>query len=164
MTASRLRPIGEVARTLQAYHLWRQAIVYVRPSPPQQVIDHVESTARQDALVERAIAMGGSPDRGIVIDADHGQSGQSMVTRVGFQRLLAEVSLDHVGLSLGRAMSRLARANKEWHPLLALCALCRPLRADADGLDDPTDDNDRLLLGLRGMMSEAALHLMTGRR
>ena len=99
MTESMLRPIGEVARKLQDYHLWRQAIVYVRQSPPPQVIDHVESTARQYALVERAIAMGWSPDRVIVIDEDQGQSGQSMVTRLGVQRLLAEVSLDQVGLT-----------------------------------------------------------------
>ena len=120
MTESMLRPIGEGARKLQDYHLWRQAIVYIRQSHPQQVIDHVESTARQYALVERAIAMGWSPERVIVIDEDQGQSGQSMVTRLGFQRLLAEVSLDHVGLILGLEMSRLARSNKDWHQLLEL--------------------------------------------
>jgi len=86
-----------------------------------------------------------------------------MVTRVGFQRLVAEASLDHVGLILGLEMSRLARSNKDWHQLLDLCAIFRTLLADAGGFYDPTDDNARLLLGLRGMMSEAELYLMKGR-
>jgi DNA invertase Pin-like site-specific DNA recombinase len=137
--------------------------VYVRQSHPQQVVDHVESTARQYALVERAVALGWSPERVVVIDEDQGQSGQSMVTRLGFQRLLAEVSLDHVGLILGLAMSRLARSNQDWHHLLELWAIFRTLLADADGVYDPTDSNDRLLLGLRGMMNEAELYLMKGR-
>jgi DNA invertase Pin-like site-specific DNA recombinase len=138
-------------------------MVYVRQSHPQQVVDHVESTARQYALVDRAVALGWARERVVVIDEDQGQSGQSMVTRLGFQRLLAEVSLDHVGLILGLEMSRLARSNKDWHQLLELCALFRTLLADAEGLYDPTDYNDRLLLGLRGMMNEAELHLMKGR-
>src|SRR3989441_9986077 len=99
----------------------------------------------------------------VVIDEDQGQSGQSMGTRLGFQRGLAEVSLDHVGLILGLEMSRLARSNKDWHQLLELCAIFRTLLADADGLYDPTDYNDRLLLGLRGMMNEAELYIMKGR-
>jgi DNA invertase Pin-like site-specific DNA recombinase len=135
----------------------------VRQSDPQQVIEHVESTARQYALVDRAVALGWSRDRVVVIDEDQGQSGQSMVTRLGFQRVLAEVSLDHVGLILGLEMSRLARSNKDWHQLLELCASFRTVLADAEGLYDPTDYNDRLLLGLRGMMSEAELSLMKGR-
>ena len=163
MTESALRPIVEGAPKLHEHHLWRQAIVYVRQSHPQQVIDHVESTARQYALVERAVALGWSPDRVVVIDEDQGQSGQSAVTRLGFQRVLAEVSLDHVGLILGLEMSRLARSNKDWHQLLELWAIFRTLLADADGLYDPTDYNDRLLLGLRGMMNEAELYLMKGR-
>ena len=138
-------------------------MVYVRQSHPQQVIEHVESTARQYALVDRAIAYGWSPERVIVIDEDQGQSGQSMATRLGFQRLLAEVSLDHVGLILGLELSRLARSNKDWHQLLELCAIFRTLLADADGLYDPTDYNDRLLLGLRGMMNEAELYILKGR-
>ena len=148
---------------LQDHHLRGQAMVYVRQSHPQQVIDHVESTARQYALVERAIAWGWSPDRVIVIDEDQGQSGQSIATRLGFQRLLAEVSLDHVGLILGLELSRLARSNKDWHQLLELCAIFGTLLADADGLYDPTDYNDRLLLGLRGMMNEAELYILKGR-
>jgi DNA invertase Pin-like site-specific DNA recombinase len=138
-------------------------MVYVRQSHPQQVVEHVESTARQYALVDRAIAYGWSPERVIVIDEDQGQSGQSMATRLGFQRLLAEVSLDHVGLILGLELSRLARSNKDWHQLLELCAIFRTLLADADGLYDPTDYNDRLLLGLRGMMNEAELYILKGR-
>jgi DNA invertase Pin-like site-specific DNA recombinase len=163
MTEPTLRPRGEVSPKLQDHHLWRQAMVYVRQSHPQQVAEHIESTARQYALVERAVAMGWARDRVIVIDDDQGQSGQSMVTRLGFQRLLAEVSLDHVGLILGLEMSRLARSNKDWHQLLELCAIFRTLLADADGLYDPTDYNDRLLLGLRGMMNEAELYIMKGR-
>jgi DNA invertase Pin-like site-specific DNA recombinase len=139
------------------------AIVSVRPSPPQQVVEHVESTARQYAFVDRAVALGWARDRVVVIDEDHGQSGQSMVTRWGFQRVLAEVSLDHVGLILGLEMSRLARSNKDWHPWLALWAIFRTLLADADGLVDPTDSTDRLLWGRRGMTSEAELSLMQGR-
>ena len=154
---------GATRAKLQDHHLRRQAMVYVRQSHPQQVIDHVESTARQYALVDRAIAWGWSANRVIVIDEDQGQSGQSIATRLGFQRLLAEVSLDHVGLILGLELSRLARSNKDWHQLLELCALFGTLLADADGLYDPTDYNDRLLLGLRGMMNEAELYILKGR-
>jgi DNA invertase Pin-like site-specific DNA recombinase len=109
-------------------------MVYVRQSHPQQVAEHVESTARQYALVDRAIAWGWPRDRVVVMDEDQGQSGQSMVTRLGLQRLLAEVSLEHVGLILGLEMSRLARSNKDWPQRLALCAIFRTLLADADGL------------------------------
>jgi DNA invertase Pin-like site-specific DNA recombinase/uncharacterized protein YndB with AHSA1/START domain/DNA-binding transcriptional MerR regulator len=163
MTERTLRPSGGGLAKIQAYHRTRQAMVYVRQSRPQQVVEHVESTARQYALVDQAIALGWAPDRVVVIDEDQGQSGQSMATRFGFQRLLAEVGLDHVGLILGLEMSRLARSNKDWHQLLELCALFRTLLADAEGVYDPTDYNDRLLLGLRGMMSEAELHLLKGR-
>jgi len=114
-------------------------------------------------LVERAVAWGWSPERVIVIDEDQGQSGQSIATRLGFQRVLAEVSLDHVGLMLGLELSRLARSNKAWHQLLERCAIFGPLLADADGLYDPTDDHDRLLLGLRGMMNDAERSMLKGR-
>src|SRR5262245_12551115 len=163
MTERQLRLPGGGLAKIQAYHLTRQAMVYVRQSRPQQVAEHIESTARQYALVDRAIALGWPADRIVTIDEDQGQSGQSMATRVGFQRLLAEVSLDHVGLILGLEMSRLARSNKDWHQLLELCALFLTLLADAEGVYDPTDYNDRLLLGLRGMMSEAGLYLLKGR-
>ena len=165
MTEPSLKPSGAggIGSKLRDHHLRRQAIVYVRQSHPQQVVENVESTARQYALVERAIAWGWSPERVIVIDEDQGQSGQSIATRLGFQRLLAEVSLDHVGLILGLELSRLARSNKDWHQLLELCAIFGTLLADADGLYDPTDYNDRLLLGLRGMMNEAELYMLKGR-
>jgi DNA invertase Pin-like site-specific DNA recombinase len=148
---------------LQAWHLERSAIVYVRQSTPQQVIEHQESTARQYALVDRAVALGWPRPQIIVIDDDLGKSGQSIEGRLGFQRLLAEVALDHVGLILGLEMSRLARSCKDWHQLLELCARFRTLLADADGLYDPTDFNDRLLLGLKGTMSEAELHVLKAR-
>src|SRR5215475_13537827 len=165
MTEPSLNPSGTggLGPKLRDHHLRRQAIVYVRQSHPQQVVENVESTARQYALVERAIAWGWSPERVIVIDEDQGQSGQSIATRLGFQRLLAEVSLDHVGLILGLELSRLARSNKDWHQLLELCAIFSTLLADADGLYDPTDSNDRLLLGWRGMMNDAELYILKGR-
>ncbi|HSF30794.1 MAG TPA: recombinase family protein [Candidatus Tectomicrobia bacterium] len=165
MTEPIRKPIdlGGNPSKLHDHHLRRLAMVYVRQSHPQQVINHVESTARQYALVERATAWGWAPDRVIVIDEDQGQSGQSIAMRLGFQRLLAEVSLDHVGLILGLELSRLARSSKDWHQLLELCALFGTLLADADGLYDPTDYNDRLLLGLRGMMNEAELYILKGR-
>src|SRR5207247_6201920 len=122
---------------------------------PQQVTEHQESAARPYALAERAVTLGWPRERVSVIDDDLGKSGQSAAGRLGFQRLLAEVALDHVGLILGLEMSRLARSNKDWHQLLELCAIFGTLLADADGLYDPTDYNDRLLLGLRGMMNEA---------
>jgi DNA invertase Pin-like site-specific DNA recombinase len=120
----------------------------VRQSTPQQVADHQESTARQYALADRAIELGWAREQVLVIDDDLGRSGQSIEGRPGFQRLLAEVALDHVGLILGLEMSRLARSCKDWHQLLELCGLFRTLLADQDGVYDPTDPNDRLLLGL----------------
>jgi DNA invertase Pin-like site-specific DNA recombinase len=148
---------------IREYHWTRLAIVYVRQSSPQQVLEHRESTARQYALVDRAVALGWATDRVVVIDEDQGQSGQSVTGRPGFQRLLAEVGLDHVGLVLGLEMSRLARSCKDWHQLLELCGVFRTLLADADGLYDPMDYNDRLLLGLKGTMSEAELHILKSR-
>jgi DNA invertase Pin-like site-specific DNA recombinase len=139
------------------------AIVYVRQSTPQQVLDHKESTARQYALAERAVALGWPDDRVVTIDDDLGKSGQSIEGRPGFQRLLAEVALDHVGLILGLEMSRLARCCKDWHHLLELCGRYRVLLADADGIYDPTDYSDRLLLGLHGVMNEAELHVLKQR-
>jgi DNA invertase Pin-like site-specific DNA recombinase len=148
---------------LRPWHLDRAAFVYVRQSTPQQVSDHQESTARQYALADRAIALGWTADRVTTIDDDLGKSGQSIEGRPGFQRLLAEVALDHVGLILGLEMSRLARSNRDWHQLLELCARFRVLLADADAVYDPADHNDRLLLGLHGMMSEAELHVLKER-
>jgi DNA invertase Pin-like site-specific DNA recombinase len=151
------------APKLKPWHLDRSAVVYVRQSTPQQVADHQESTARQYALVDRAIELGWPRERITVIDDDLGRSGQSVEGRPGFQRLLAEVALDRVGMILGLETSRLARSCRDWHQLLELCARFRTLLADADGLYDPTDHNDRLLLGLHGMMSEAELHVLKER-
>jgi DNA invertase Pin-like site-specific DNA recombinase len=144
-------------------HLRRLAIVYVRQSTQQQVIEHQESTARQYALVHRAAALGWPAAAVQVIDEDQAHSGSSAEGRSGFQRLLAEISSDRVGLILGLEMSRLARSCKDWHILLELCAIYRALLADADGLYDPSQYNDRLLLGLKGTMSEAELHILKSR-
>jgi DNA invertase Pin-like site-specific DNA recombinase len=117
-------------------HQDRLAVVYVRQSSPQQVLQHRESTALQYALRRRAIDWDWPNERVLVIDEDQGQSGTSAEGRAGFQRLLAEVSLDHVGL-------------KDWHQLLELCAVFGTLLADQDGLYDPREHNDRLLLGIK---------------
>lgn len=156
-----LRPL--LSAKIREYHWERLAIIYIRQSSPQQVLDHRESTARQYALVDRAVALGWPRERVVVIDEDQGQSGQSVAGRPGFQRLLVEVGLDHVGLVLGLEMSRLARSCKDWHQLLELCGVFHTLLGDADGLYDPTDYNDRLLLGLKGTMSEAELHILKSR-
>jgi DNA invertase Pin-like site-specific DNA recombinase len=134
---------------IKDWHKQRKAIVYIRQSTPQQVLEHRESTDRQYALVQRAALLGWPADRVEIVDEDQGHSGQSAEGRLGFQYLLAEIGLDHVGLILGLEMSRLARSNKDWHQLLELCAIFRTLLADQDGLYDPTDYNDRLLLGLK---------------
>ncbi|MEM9092193.1 MAG: recombinase family protein [Cyanobacteria bacterium P01_F01_bin.53] len=144
-------------------HLGRLAVVYVRQSTLQQVVDHQESTRIQYGLVNRAAAWGWSADRIMVIDEDQGKSGASAEERSGFQRLVTEVGLNHVGLILGVDMSRLARCSKDWHQLLEICALFGTAIADLDGIYNPSDYNDRLLLGLKGTMSEAELHLIKQR-
>jgi DNA invertase Pin-like site-specific DNA recombinase len=138
-------------------------VVYVRQSTPQQVLDHQESTRLQYGLKTRVTELGWAEDRVLVIDDDLGKSGASAEGRVGFQRLVSEVSLDHVGIVLGIEMSRLARSCKDWHQLLEICALFRTLIADLDGIYDPAQYNDRLLLGLKGTMSEAELHILKQR-
>lgn len=150
-------------RKLQGHHLERLAVIYVRQSSLQQVQHHQESTRLQYALVEHAHRLGWNPERVLVIDDDQGKSGRHSTHRAGFQRLVTEVSLNHVGLILGIEMSRLARSNRDWHHLLEVCALFQTLIADADGVYDPTQHNDRLLLGLKGTMSEAELHIMRNR-
>ena len=144
-------------------HLSKLAIVYVRQSSPQQVQENRESTARQYALADAAQVLGWPAERVIVIDEDQGQSGARADTRSGYQRLLGEVTLDHVGIVLGLEMSRLARSSEDWHHLLELCAIFGSLLADQDGVYDPSDPNDRLLLGLKGTMSEVELHTMRNR-
>jgi DNA invertase Pin-like site-specific DNA recombinase len=148
---------------IHSYHRDRLAVVYVRQSTPQQVIEHRESTERQYALADRAVALGWPADRVLVIDEDQGQSGRTAEGRSGFQRLLVELNLDHVGLILGLEMSRLARSNKDWHHLLEVCTIFRTLLADSDGIYEPNDPNDRMLLGLKGTISEVELHTLRNR-
>ncbi len=156
-------PMSLPSPKIRPWHLQRKAIVYIRQSTPQQVLEHRESADRQYNLVHRAAALGWPQDGVEVVDEDQGRSGQTVEGRLGFQYLLAEISLDHVGIIFGLEMSRLARSNKDWHQLLELCAIFRTLLADQDGLYDPTDYNDRLLLGLKGTMSEAELHVLRSR-
>jgi DNA invertase Pin-like site-specific DNA recombinase len=148
---------------VSAGHLTRNAYLYIRQSTPRQVVDHSESTKRQYALRQRAVALGWHADRIVIIDNDQGQSGASAVDREGFQTLVAEVGLGHAGLVIGLEVSRLARNSSDWHRLLEICALTDTLILDEDGLYDPAHFNDRLLLGLKGTMSEAELHVMQAR-
>jgi DNA invertase Pin-like site-specific DNA recombinase len=152
-----------MSQQITAHHLHRLACLYVRQSTLQQVFVNTESTARQYALRERAIALGWPAERIIVIDQDLGQSGASAADRAGFQRLVAEVGLGKVGLVLGLEVSRLARSSSDWPHLLEICALTGPLILDEDGLYDPATFNDRLLLGLKGTMSEAELYVLRAR-
>jgi DNA invertase Pin-like site-specific DNA recombinase len=144
-------------------HRDRLAIVYIRQSTVQQVERHQESTRLQYALVDRAFQFGWAREMIIVVDDDLGRSGATIEGRLGFQRLVAEVGLGHVGLVLGVEMSRLARSCRDWHQLLEICALFDTLIADTDGVYDPANFNDRLLLGLKGTMSEAELHILKAR-
>ena len=148
---------------IEVDHLDRLAIVYVRQSTLAQLQHHQESTRLQYALVHHAVDLGWASDRVLVIDDDQGKSGTTATGRPGFTRLVTEVSLGHVGLILGIEMSRLARSNRDWHHLLEVCALFQTLIGDADGIYNPADYNDRLLLGLKGTMSEAELHILKNR-
>ncbi|MEI6560365.1 MAG: recombinase family protein [Rhodospirillaceae bacterium] len=152
-----------VSDKIQRRHREREAIVYVRQSTVQQIERHQESTRLQYALADRAFHFGWARGNITVIDDDLGRSGASIEGRPGFQRLVAEVGLGHVGLVLGVEMSRLARSCRDWHQLLEICALFDTLIADADGVYDPGNYNDRLLLGLKGTMSEAELHILKAR-
>jgi DNA invertase Pin-like site-specific DNA recombinase len=153
---------GSQSAKIRPTHLERQALVYVRQSSPQQVLEHRESRERQYALAEHAVALGWASDRVLVIDEDQGQSGSSAADRPGFQRLLSEVTLDQVGIVLGLEMSRLARSSKDFHQLIEVCAIFGALLADQDGVYDPAEPNDRLL-GLRGTISKVELHTMRNR-
>ena len=144
-------------------HLKRDAYLYVRQSTLRQVFENTESTKRQYALRQRAVALGWPLERIIVIDDDQGQSGASAEHRKGFQQLVAEVGIGHAGIVLGLEVSRLARKNSDWHRLLEICALTETLILDEDGIYDPAHFNDRLLLGLNGTMSEAELHVLQAR-
>ena len=149
--------------TVTADHLRRLAFLYVRQSSLQQVQDHQESTARQYALKRRALALGWPAERVVVIDDDLGLSAASAAERTGFQRIVADVGLGRVGLVMGLEVSRLARNSSDWHRLLEICALSETLILDEDGLYDPAHFNDRLLLGLKGTVSEAELHVLRAR-
>jgi DNA invertase Pin-like site-specific DNA recombinase len=145
---------------VQPHHLERGAYLYIRQSSMRQVLENIESTKRQYALRSRAIGLGWRDDQIIVIDCDQGESGASATWREGFQCLVTDVGMGHAGIVMGLEVSRLARNNADWHRLLEICALADTLILDEDGIYDPTSFNDRLLLGLKGTMSEAELHVL----
>ena len=149
-------------RKVTADHLGRKAMLYVRQSTVRQVFENTESTARQYALRDRAAALGWPGDKVVVIDSDLGQSGAA-ADREGFQQLVTEVSLGRVGIVLGLEVSRLARNSVDWHRLLEFCGLTDTLILDEDGVYNPREFNDRLLLGLKGTLSEAELHMLKAR-
>jgi DNA invertase Pin-like site-specific DNA recombinase len=155
--------IAEAHSKVQARHLKRNAYLYVRQSTLRQVFENTESTQRQYDLRRHALALGWKLDQIVVIDSDLGQSGASAVDRQGFQRLVTEVGLGRAGIVMGLEVSRLARNSTDWHRLLEICALTDTLILDEDGIYDPAHFNDRLLLGLKGTMSEAELHVLRAR-
>ncbi len=152
-----------VDQKIRAEHLKRVAFLYVRQSSLRQVCEHRESTKRQYALRDRAVALGWPLEQVVVIDNDLGQSGASAQGREGFQRLVSEVGMGRAGIVMGLEVSRLARNSADWHRLLEICALTDTLILDEDGIYDPAHFNDRLLLGLKGTMSEAELHMIRAR-
>ena len=153
----------EANQKVTASHLKRNAYLYVRQSTLRQVLENTESTQRQYALQQRAVALGWPAGQVIVIDSDLGLSGASAVDREGFQKLVAEVGMGRAGIVLGLEVSRLARNSADWHRLLEICALTSTLILDEDGIYDPAHFNDRLLLGLKGTMSEAELYVLRAR-
>src|SRR2546428_1717982 len=152
-TPSKIRPA----------HLERQAFIYVRQSTLFQVREHTASTARQYDLAQRAGDLGWPREHIAIIDQDQGHSGASTAGRDGFQALIAEVGLGHAGPVLSLEVSRLARSSSDWYRLLEICALTKTLVIDEEGIYDPGPYNDRLLLGFKGTMSEAALHWLRSR-
>ena len=148
---------------IQGTHFDRLAIVYVRQSSPQQVIENRESRERQYALAQFAQRLGWPAERVLIIDEDQGISAKTAENRSGFQRLMAEVSLNHVGIVLGLEISRLSRCNKDWHQLVDVCGIFNTLLCDQDGVYDSGDGNDRLLLGMKGAMSEFELVTLRNR-
>ncbi len=163
MSLARYRRQGQPQQKIRLEHLGRAAMVYVRQSSRQQVIEHSESTRLQYALTERAVALGWARSQVVVIDDDLGVSAATADSRKGFARLVTEVTMGRAGVVLGTEMSRLARTGRDWHQLLELCSLSGVLLADPDGVYDPGVYNDRLLLGLKGTMSEAELYLIRQR-
>ena len=154
---------ARVTNKVNAEHLRRGAYLYVRQSTLHQVFNNTESTQRQYELRRRAVALGWPEDRIVIIDSDQGQSGASAADREGFQRLMAETATGRAGIVMGLEVSRLARNCSDWHRLLEICALTGTLILDEDGIYDPSDFNDQLLLGLKGTMSAAELHLLRAR-
>jgi DNA invertase Pin-like site-specific DNA recombinase len=154
--------MSEFQSKIAASHLHRDAYLYVRQSTVRQVFENTESTERQYALRQRAVALGWPREHVVVVDDDQGQSGAS-TQREGFQRLVTEVSMGRAGLVLGLEVSRLARNSVDWQRLLEICALTDTLILDEDGVYNPANFNDRLLLGLKGTMSEAELHVIRAR-
>ena len=148
---------------VKAAHLSRNAYLYVRQSTLRQVIENQESTRRQYALRERAVGLGWKPEQVVVIDSDLGCSAASSSEREGFGKLVGDVGMGLAGVVLGLEVSRLARNSSDWHRLLEICALTDTLILDEDGLYNPSHFNDRLLLGLKGTMSEAELHVLRAR-
>src|SRR5499433_3884842 len=148
---------------IKSAHTQRAAYVYIRQSTPGQVEHNRESTARQYALADRACQLGWSKQQVVIIDEDLGLSGSGADRRSGFARLTSEVAMAHVGIVLGLEVSRLARNNADWYRLLELCGVTDTLIGDNDGVYHPALFNDRLVLGLKGTMSEAELHIIRAR-
>jgi DNA invertase Pin-like site-specific DNA recombinase len=144
-------------------HLKRKAYCYVRQSTLKQVFENTESTKRQYALRERAVVLGWPLAQIVTVDSDLGESATSVADRLGFQKLMAEVSLGRVGLVMGLEVSRLARNNADWARLLEICAITDTLILDEEGVYNPTDFNDRLLLNMKGTFSEVELHVLRSR-
>jgi DNA invertase Pin-like site-specific DNA recombinase len=143
---------------IQTTHLERQAIVYIRQSDPKQVLKNRESSFNQRALRGRLLELGWKKHQVLVVDEDQGQSGKETTARAGFQALVAAISLRKVGIVMGYEVSRLSRNSADWQQVLQLCALFDTLIGDADGIYNPRDFNDKLLLGIKGQISEAELH------
>jgi DNA invertase Pin-like site-specific DNA recombinase len=153
----------DASQKIKPDHLKRDAYLYIRQSTLRQVLENTESTQRQYGLQQQAVRLGWPIERVHIIDCDQGQSGATATDREGFQRLVTEVSLGHAGIVLGLEVSRLARNSTDWHRLLEICALTDTLILDEDGLYDPRHFNDRLLLGMKGTLSEAELHILRAR-
>jgi DNA invertase Pin-like site-specific DNA recombinase len=151
------------AAAILPHHLNRMAMVYVRQSTPKQLLVHQESTRRQYQLAERAAELGWPQPRILVLDEDLGRSGASSQERLGFQRLVSAIGLGEVGLVLVTEVSRLSRRNSDWHRVLELCAVFDTLLADDEGMYDLRDPNDRLVLGLKGTLFAAELHILQAR-
>jgi DNA invertase Pin-like site-specific DNA recombinase len=152
-----------VNQKVTASHLKRQAYCYVRQSTLKQVFENTESTKRQYALRERAVALGWPVVQIVTVDSDLGETAASVSDRQGFQKLMTEVSLGRVGLVMGLEVSRLARNNADWARLLEICGITDTLILDEEGIYDPTDFNDRLLLNMKGTFSEVELHVLRSR-